>query len=67
MYKLDFYGVKNYTIRGIKAYISNTTDSSNGREAKVLGGTQQVTILGPLLFLAFTQVDCWPFARSSTT
>ena len=58
LHKLDFYGVRESTLRWIESFLrqrkqSVLLDSTRSTEAVVLSGVPQGTILGPLLFLAF--------------
>ena len=58
LHKLDYYGMRNSTLRWIESFLSHRKqsvllDGTRSTEADVLSGVLQGTVLGPLLFLAF--------------
>ena len=58
LHKLDFCGVREFTLRWIESFLrqrkkSVLLEGTKSTEADVLSGVPQGTVLGPLLFLAF--------------
>ena len=58
LHKLDYYGVRNFTLRWIESFLSHRKqsvllDRTRSTEEDVLSGVPQGTVLGALLLLVF--------------
>ena len=63
LYKLNYYGVQDSTLRWIESFLSQRKqsvwlDGTKSTEADVLSGVLQGTAIGPLLFLAYKTLRC---------